>query len=87
MCSLCSVGFLSLFFSWSAGEITHVPSLYFVEVFFSPGFVFFFHGGVPVCFSVQARDAVGIGNAHPAALKGEVKDGWWKIGANLSDNK
>lgn len=37
-----------------------------------------------LCFSVQAHGAVGIGNA---ALKGQVKDKWWKIGTYLSDIK
>lgn len=48
-------------------------------------FFFFFHGGVPACFSVQVRDAVGIGKAHPTALKMEVEDKWWKIGTCVSD--
>lgn len=79
MSGLCSRGFLPLFFYRSAGEITCVLSLYFIEMFFS-SVVVFCHEGVPVCFSVQVHDAVGIGNAHPAALKGKVKEKWWKIG-------
>lgn len=49
--------------------------------------VCFFHEGVPVCFSVQTHDAVGMGNVHPATLEGKVKDGWWKTWACLSDIK
>lgn len=48
-------------------------------------FFFFFHGGVPVWFSVEVCDAVGVGNAHPTALKMKVEDKWWKMGTCVSD--
>lgn len=38
-------------------------------------------------FFCSSHDAVGIGNAHPAALKGKVKNKWWKIATHLSDIK
>lgn len=81
LCKVWVVGvffFFPLFFFRSAREITRVYSAFislrcFSLRCFSAGF-FFFHGGVPACFSVQVRDAVGIGKAHPTALKMEVED-------------
>lgn len=73
-----SVGWLgvySLFFFQAAREVALVYSEFFIEmvsieVVFGSGF---FHRGVPACFSVQVHDTVGVGNAHPAALKMKLK--------------
>lgn len=80
LCKVWVVGFFffsPFLFSVSQGNHSHVLSVYFIEMFFIEMFFscfFFFHGGVPACFSVQVRDAVGIGKAHPTALKMEVED-------------